>query len=148
MMILRKFFHLSWTDRWLLIEGAANLCFLRLILTLVPFKHLVPSLEKPISVPDIELNQDTEKLVKKVRWAVRVISQRIPWKPSCLENGIAAKRILQHRHIPSTLFLGVAKNNQNLLEAHAWLQCGTFIVTGEFDHQRYLKILSFSDKYA
>ena len=148
MKIVRKFILLSWPDRCLLLEVLIHLCFVRLILTFIPFKRLAPSLRKTISVPELKNNQSTETWVRKVRWAVRVASQRLPWNPSCLVKSIAAKRILQHKDIPSTLHLGVAKNDQNLLEAHAWLQSGTIIVTGEYQLQRYSQLLTFSDRYA
>ncbi|MDW7755890.1 MAG: lasso peptide biosynthesis B2 protein [Brevefilum sp.] len=144
---MNQFLRISWSDRWLLAEAITFLSLVRLASKLVPFKRLAPFLGEPASTPDIEINQSTEAFVKSIAWAIRIMAKYLPWTPSCLEKSMAAKRILQRRRIPSTLYLGVAKNNQNVLDAHAWLQCGPFIVTGETNHQHYINLISFTDHY-
>ena len=147
MKALNQWLRISWADRWLLVEAITFLSLVRLAIKLVPFSRLAPYLGEPVSMPDIELSQTTEALVKRIAWAINIMAKYIPWTPSCLEKSMAAKRILRRRKIPSTLYLGVAKSNPNEFDAHAWLQSGTVIVTGEVDHERYITLISFSDHY-
>ena len=57
---------------------------------------------------------------------------------------MAGKKILDRRGIPSTLYLGLAKDEECGLKAHAWLRTGPMIVTGAEVRQDYHVINSFS----
>jgi hypothetical protein len=58
---------------------------------------------------------------------------------------MAAKAMLKWRGVPSTLYLGLAKNNETQLEAHAWLRCGEHVLTGYKGMGRYTVIASFAE---
>jgi len=70
--------------------------------------------------------------------AIGAISRRIPF--TCLEQSIAAKLMLRVRGVPNTLYLGFAG-----AKAHAWLESGSFVVTGGENAGRYAVVTSFRD---
>ena len=69
-------------------------------------------------------------------WAYRVsrevnrIADKTPWDSKCLVRALAAQHILQRRGVSTTLYLGVGKDENKKMIAHAWLRCGSFYVTG------------------
>src|SRR3989304_874334 len=103
MKSLKKYFRISWADRWLLIEAAISLSLVRLATRLVPFKRLAPRLGKPSAAPEVNLDLVSETRANRVGWAINAVAKRTPWKSTCLVKSIAAKRILQRSRIPSTL---------------------------------------------
>jgi len=46
--------------------------------------------------------------------------------------------------ISSTLYIGVGKDEERKLTAHAWLRCGPFIVTGKEEMKRFTPVAFFS----
>jgi hypothetical protein len=56
--------------------------------------------------------------------------------------------MLQRRSLPSTLFLGVERvhSGEKWLDAHAWLRCGTDIVTGKPQHERFKVLAAFTEE--
>jgi hypothetical protein len=52
--------------------------------------------------------------------------------------------MLDRRCIPSTLYLGVARDEKQNLIAHAWLQCGDVIITGKAEKDRFTTVSMFT----
>lgn len=78
-------------------------------------------------------------VVREVRWAIQAISRRLPYPPTCLMQALAAKALLAQQHIPATLYIGVAPQRvaERPINAHAWLRCGPYWVTGQHEQQHY-----------
>jgi hypothetical protein len=85
------------------------------------------------------------ELLRRIGWAVGVVSHNLPWTSRCLAEAIAGKRMLQKRGVRSTLYLGLAKDEQADLEAHAWLRCGSRVLTGGQASASYAVIASFAE---
>ena len=116
----------------------------RLAVVTLPFRWIAPRL----GVKMAESPEDDpvpEAIVRRVSWSVRVMSRHVPWCSLCLDQAIAAKRMLRRRGCRSTLYLGVAKAGQTELEAHAWLRCGHFYVVGTRGRQRYTVVATFAE---
>jgi hypothetical protein len=64
----------------------------------------------------------------------------------CLPQAVATQWMLKRRRIAGTLYLGVAKDETQpeKLAAHAWLRCGTFILTGAAGHRQFTVVATFS----
>ncbi|MBF0544205.1 MAG: lasso peptide biosynthesis B2 protein [Candidatus Riflebacteria bacterium] len=121
----------SLPEKLLLLEAAFWLPVARLIIHFVPMKwyssiflgkHMVESPKSSNFVPD--------DFLKQVSWATNAMSGRMPWKNKCFAHAMAAKIILRLRGLPSTLYLGLKKDEKKELAAHAWLRCGDRFVTG------------------
>ncbi len=60
--------------------------------------------------------------VQTVFRTIDSISRRVFWTNTCLVRSITIKLMLRRRHIPSVLYLGLAKDVSGQLKAHAWLR--------------------------
>lgn len=78
----------------------------------------------------------------RVRWAVETMARVLPWKPVCLPQALAAKKMLHRRGISSTLYLGVDPARD--LDAHAWVRVGGTIVTGGPRPDRFAVVSTFA----
>jgi len=66
----------------------------------------------------------------------------VPWRSDCFPKAIAANKLLQRSGYASTIHLGVDKESEGQLLAHAWLTCGEIVVTGGEDLDRYTEMLA------
>jgi hypothetical protein len=53
--------------------------------------------------------------------------------------------MLQRRHIPSTLYFGLAKDDIGQLKAHAWVRSGTLVLTGAEVMHDFTVVATFAD---
>lgn len=74
---------------------------------------------------------DPERLAE-VRWAIAAAARRLPWRPVCLPQALAARRLLVRRGLDATLYLGVRCGCDATagMVAHAWVECAGEIVVG------------------
>jgi hypothetical protein len=138
------FLKLSKIEKSLFIQAYYFCIVFSLYLTFVhqkkAFKRLgIRGVESPF-----DLTMGVEEKVKMVEKSTRRAIRFIPWKVKCFARAIAAKRLLQMRGIPSTIYLGVAKEGNSKMIAHAWLRCGSVIVTGKEEMQRFTMVTFFS----
>lgn len=145
---LRKLRDLSWVDRGLLLEALLWLELTRWALLTVPFKYIAHHLGRHMTESDSEVDSTTAAQAQRIGWAVRAVACRTLWKSTCLTQAIAAKRMLRRRGIFSTLYLGLTKDDDRELQAHAWLRCGSHILTGEPSHQRFAVVSTFAESDA
>lgn len=136
---------ISWQKRSLWIEAWLWLGLARFLVLTVPFKHIAPHLGVHRTESSATLSPETAIVARRVSWAIRSAARLTPWKSNCLAQAITAKRMLQRRGIGSTLYLGVNKNEQGGLAAHAWVRCGQFWLTGGQGHQHYTVVSTFAD---
>jgi hypothetical protein len=77
-----------------------------------------------------------------IRWAVRAVGDRLPWKPVCLPRALAAQWMLRRQGIPSTLYLGL--DPDRALDAHAWVRAGPVVVAGGPIEKRFVVVSTFA----
>jgi len=68
--------------------------------------------------------------VERVSWAVTLAAHYVPWRSDCLIQVMAADRWLRRHGVCADFHLGVAKDVDGGLKAHAWLRYGNLTVTG------------------
>jgi hypothetical protein len=127
-------------QRRLLLEAAVWLGVAQVALRFVPFRRIARWLEQR-QQGDARPAHDVP--TDRIGWAVRVASRRVPWPSRCLAQALAARAMLQRRGVPTTLTLGVAKDDDGGFEAHAWLRCGAQIVTGGDGVERFTVLATF-----
>ena len=147
--MVAKWSRLDWSQRLVLFEAAWNLAAALVAIRLLPFRWIAPhlgstgeaSIERPIS-------QEQQKEAQLVGWAITALARYFPWDAKCLAQAVAGKWMLQRRGLPSTLYLGVEHvyGGEKWLEAHAWLRCGSDIVTGERHHERFKVVAAFTEE--
>jgi hypothetical protein len=135
MQRVRHFISRPWRDQWLFVDAYILLGMARLTINTLKFGTLAKSLgvygvETPVELPVEHLRE-----ARRIAWAVRTASQYTPWKSNCFPQAITAKYLL--RRLGSTLYLGAAFKARTELEAHAWLRCGQFYVTGGAGYRHF-----------
>ena len=145
MQRLRKFLHLNKRDRQLLFSTALLLGMIKLGLWLHPSLILRRLGVGMTQTPD-ELHPDRDS-VNRVVWAVEVVSRYVPGGVKCLARALTTQALLSRRGYLSQLRIGVAKNEQGNLEAHAWVESqGRVVIGGLRDLARYTPLPSLEAK--
>lgn len=141
---IRKLLRISWRERLLLLEAVGWLALARLALLIVPFRRIAPRLGRTTgdTLPD---DPRSEQVGQQIARAVQVASRYTPWETKCLAQAMAGKAMLRLRRVPSTLYLGLAKDEAGQLEAHAWLRCGSRVLTGESARERFTVVAKFAE---
>lgn len=138
-----KFLSLSWREKRVFIEALSSLLLIRILIAFVPFRYIAKRLGvehaetlRSIGAPDALLDLLSTAVSRAARYA--------PWECKCLAQAIAAHRMLHHRGYLSTLYLGIAKNEEGKIIAHAWLRCGERIITGKQGANRYTVVGTYA----
>ena len=128
---LVRFFQLKTAYKLLLVEAFIYLGFARMILLTTEFKKIAPKLGRHMKTAPSETDAGQIFEAKNIGWAVSVMSRYTLWESKCLVQAIAAKFMLSRRKLKSTLYLGMAKDENGQLIAHAWIKsCGLTLTGG------------------
>ena len=134
--ILRRFGRLPNRRRMLLTEAVYWLAVARIALVAMPFRKLaarfgvVHTPAQAALVPQPPHAGDARAVASEVGWAVTRAARYVPFRAVCLPQAIAAKAMLDRRHIASVMHFGVATHPGARMDAHAWLDAGGVEVTG------------------
>lgn len=145
---ITKFSALGSRQKRMFIEAYVTLGVMRAAILSVPFKHLVKSLVQQKHAVSPALDSTQLKLALAIGEAVRTAAGNTPWESACLVQTLTAQRMLSKRGIGGIFHLGAAMDDTagEKLRAHAWLQCGNRIITGEAGHEQYAVLSTFSWK--
>jgi len=143
---LSNFIRRSPEEHRLFFAAVLWLAVSRLATWRVPFRRIAPYLGRHMGHTPASLSPEPVNLFRQVRWAVQTAARYAPWRCLCLEQAMTAKALLHRRGMQSTLYLGVARDETGELKAHAWLRCGSVILTGARDMKQYTVVSSFSEK--
>lgn len=116
--------------------------FYRMQMLLVPSK----TLEKKWGERNMESPQEDSRenyhYAYIVSNEVNRIADKTPWESKCLVRALTARFLLHRKHILTTMYLGVGKDENGAMIAHAWLRCGDKYVTGG-DGSTYATVARF-----
>jgi hypothetical protein len=138
---LRRFLRLQSNERWLLIKAALLLEGIKLAMRLIPFKVL-RRLADRAGRTFVRRRSRTNLPAQTVAWAVETVSQNTPGEKTCLTQALAAQVLLTRRGYSSLLHIGVVKDENGELLAHAWVECQNEIVVGGYELERYTLLTS------
>lgn len=119
----------------------------RLLIWRVPMRRL----EKYFGARDERTSKEADErelcIAMRVSYAVNRVADKTPWESKCLVRALAAQKILAKCHIPTTLYMGVGKDDEGEMIAHAWLRCGRYYVTGANElHRQFAVTTTFVKK--
>jgi hypothetical protein len=114
------FFALSARERIFFLEAAFLQLWAGLVLKLIPFRWIPRFFANPQNVMD----SPQSPLLSLIKESVRRAENVSPWKNRCLVSSLAARCMLRRRRIGSSLSLGMAKEADGRMTAHAWLTAG------------------------
>lgn len=129
MRALRKFTCLPPADQRLLVKAALVLGLVGATLRLVSFKKLL-YLTEQFSHTTWKGQNPLPPSAERIIWAVSAVSRRIPLLSRCLTQAVAAKILLARSGYPCLMRIGVGRNKNGRLEAHAWVESQGVVVMG------------------
>lgn len=116
----------------------------RILTTFLPLSFFSSSLGVQHKIaPDYQDALNLTALYKVSR-TIKRTSTYLPFKNKCLVDAIVAKKLLKKLGCESTLYLGVGRDDERKIIAHAWLDCYGTIVTGEKGMERFVAVEWFS----
>jgi hypothetical protein len=90
---------------------------------------------------DEEVAAEELRVARRVGYAVARQARRLPWKPTCLRQALAMRRMLARRGVPCRVHFGV--RNVAERKAHAWVTVAGQPVLGGAGIERYVPIAAF-----
>lgn len=132
MGLIGKISRLSFSDLRLLMGTVVALTAVKLGLSLLPF-HNLRRLIRKVSKSGMPETGPDRRLVKKVTWALNVVSVRMPIFRNCLNRALAAQVLLGRRGQQVDLRIGVRHDSEGEFHAHAWVESEGRIVLGVVD---------------
>ncbi|HWR39185.1 MAG TPA: lasso peptide biosynthesis B2 protein [Patescibacteria group bacterium] len=138
-------YKLSANEKKLLIAVLFLSAIIRLIIVAVPFRWIVPLLGQHMKESPTGETENNLRQAQVVGRMIERVCRLTPWESKCLVQAITGKVILSFQGIGTTLYLGVCKETQNRLAAHAWLRCGEMTVTGGAGSEYFTVVSTFAD---
>ena len=142
--LLKKYFRINIIERTILNRTFLWLIYASVLARAIPlkwFSYLLGDFKKEIN---IDLDSKQLELILVLKKNIRRIKRILPWKVKCFEEAIAAKKVLEKYNISSTLYLGVDKNKEKELIAHAWLKVGKDVIIGEKGFDKFVVVGLYS----
>lgn len=117
----------------------------RAFILFVPFNKLRKRMGKVKEESPEEVDKNIYKEAVDVSEIVSIVSRHTPWESKCLVQALTAQKLLKEKEISTTLYLGVKKDRNNNMLAHAWLRCGEYYVTGGANREGYAVVAKFAN---
>lgn len=125
-----KYTRLSKDEKKLFFKAVRHLIGAYFTTKLFPIRKYHKKLGKKNTESSYEDDKNKE-LVLKIKDSLRRGKKVIPLNIKCLQEAFAGKIILNKENISSTIYFGLAKDENKKLIAHAWLRSGNIIITGK-----------------
>jgi len=127
-------------------EAALELVLARLA-TMLPARYFLPCLHvaSERTLPDV----GQVSAARRVGVVVAAVAQSLPFRALCLQQAIAARRMLRRRGYSAALYLGVNTTRAARIApklgtaAHAWLCLGTEVICGDVGLDQYAVVARF-----
>ena len=139
---IRSFLQLNNQTKLLLLEAYVLLAWARYQKS-KKISEISPDLGHRMKETSFQITDSDMKIVKLVSHTIHVASRYTFWESECLVKAIAGMKMLERRGIESTIYLGVAKD-ENGLSAHAWLRSGEFYVSGSDGMEKFTVVEKFA----
>ncbi len=136
----------SWGEHWLVAQATVTLGIAHVAVKTLPFRVLARVLGLVEGRAADMSDPGTMERAARIGWATRAAAARIPWNSTCLMQALAAAGLLRRHGIGGTLSLGVRKGESpdEAILAHAWLQYGDLVLTGEREREHFAELTSFA----
>ena len=141
--LARLFMEKPAEDQWRLLRIVILSFGVRLMVLVLPFRHLAALLGEQNSRADLKTPTLDWLYVDTVSRQIRNVSHYVPWTSNCLVQAAVGKILFRKKSIDSTVSFGVKKKGSKM-EAHAWLAVGPKIVLGGETADQFVEVSSFS----
>lgn len=114
-------------SRKLLVLEAGFLCIVcKIMIVILPFRWTQQLLGlqsyTPNSANTEGYQEEYAPISRTIFQTIDAISRHVFWTNTCLVRSLTLKLMLRRRRINALLYLGVAKENNGQLKAHAWVK--------------------------
>ena len=133
-----KFLFLPYQKKKLLCQSLFLVSIIRTCLWIFPYRRLNGWLSYFDSI-GFDNKADDWLVIKDVARSVRACSRYVPYA-SCLTQALAARSLLRLRGQNPQLKIGVEKDEEDKLAAHAWIEIDGRIVIGRLPRHRHFSI--------
>ena len=116
----------------------------RAFILFVPFNKLKTRMGDHRNESPMEVDIASYRVAREVRWAVTQAARHTPWESKCLVQALTAQRMMKNKGVSTTIYLGVKKNIDNEMIAHAWIRCGSYYITGGDNRWGYAVVAKFA----
>lgn len=142
---IRKLLNLPPRERWLLVNTAALLGTVRVLLRLLPFSYV----RRLLSWASRSSRRRAANAipVERIAWGVDVASRFVPGAGHCLTRALVTQLLLARRGYPAEVCFGVLRESKKTnFIAHAWVESNGVVVIGGTDvNLRYTRLTSPMD---
>jgi hypothetical protein len=136
--VIEHFRRLGRERQSLLIEAIYELALASASVALLPFRRAIVRGSTPLA------EQRRPGATESIVWAVEAAGRRLPWRAMCIEQGIAAQRMMRRRGIDARLHYGARNDHAaSRLEAHVWVTVDDVPVIGGSEAARYAAIATY-----
>jgi hypothetical protein len=143
---IRPYFSLDREMRILLLEAYIFLMWARFI-KLYPFSMVYKKLGSYSEETSTDPRSNNSINLIKISNAIHIMSRHTFWESSCMVKAIASMKMLNRRHIESTIYFGTGKDKNGTMIAHAWVRSGDVFITGAEEMSRFTVVGSFAKKF-
>jgi hypothetical protein len=141
---IKNFVLLPFDEKKLFFIATFLVLKIRILVTFLPLRFYSSKFgirHKTLSDSQEVINLTT---MHKVKRTIKRTSIYLPFKNKCLVDAFVAKKLLKKLGFESTLFLGVGRDENGQVIAHAWLKYCGMIVTGEKGIESFSEVEWFS----
>lgn len=138
---LLKLLHSSPAQRRYLLAAAWMLCLVRLSLCIFSFSSILRYVES-IGPRAARAPKPGQPEIEQFARALAIAGRLIP-QASCLTQAIALQLFLARRGLQGQLHIGVTKDDESSLKAHAWVERHGRILVGQRGSRNYIKLVTF-----
>lgn len=118
--------------------------FFRAFILFVPFDKLKKRMGKVKTESAKDVDESTYKEAYRIAWLVNKACSNTPWESKCLVRALTAQKLLKAKNISTTIYLGVRKDQNNKMIAHAWTRCGKAFITGGENKDGFAVVAKFA----
>ena len=131
------------SERSLALRTLLLVAVVRVALWFVPFERVRSFARSSNRLP---FSVSREISIRKLVWAVKAASRRIPWA-SCLTQSVALHSLLLRGGHDSQIHIGVAKEPKTGFEAHAWVEhAGQPLLSSPSELYRYTRLVTLEEE--
>jgi hypothetical protein len=132
---IRNFLTRSSMEQRLVLRAAWIVLGVRLGLWLLPSRVILRRIARLVHAAGGKKQPNSPEL-RAIVWAIVTVSEFIP-RASCLTQALAAQVLLARHGYSSQLQIGVGRDEQGKLQAHAWVESAGRVVIGSGELNRF-----------
>jgi hypothetical protein len=127
--------YIYFIEAWIILHVA------RFSILILPFKTLASILGE--AQREVTKDPSFDLIATSVSHAIRRAANYTIHRSKCYDQALTGKIMLNYRKVSSTIYFGLAKDQDSGLSAHAWLCAGTLVVTGKKPMHKYTPVAWF-----